>query len=81
MSDNTASGVSSPIEPVASFASSAIGCKINSKSSKLIPKVCCLLLKSSPAKLCFSLAMKIFSSKSIICELKCLNSFAKKSLI
>ena len=48
LSDKTAKGVSSPIEPVASLASSAIGCNINSRSSRLIPKVCCLLLKSSP---------------------------------
>ena len=77
LSDNTARGVSSPIEPVASFASSAIGCKISSRSSKLIPKVYCLLLKLSPSKLCFSLEIVNFSSKSIIWELKCLNSFAK----
>ena len=35
LSDRTANGVSSPIEPIASLPSSAIGWSINSKSSKL----------------------------------------------
>ena len=81
LSDKTARGVSSPIEPVASFASSAIGCRINSKSSKLIPKVNCLRLNSSPSKLFFSFDTVNFSSKSIIWELKCLNSLDKWSLM
>ena len=81
LSDKTARGVSSPIDPVASFASSAIGCNISSKSSKLIPKVCCFLLSSSPENVFFSFEITNLSSKSIIWELKCLYSFAKKSLI
>ena len=37
-------GVSSPIEPTASLASSAIGWRIISRSSILIPNACCLFL-------------------------------------
>ena len=77
LSDRTASGVSSPIEPTASLASSAIGCRIISKSSILIPNACCLFLKSDPEKINFSLSIVIFLSKSTIWLLKCLNSFAK----
>ena len=77
LSDRTARGVSSPIDPVASFASSAIGCNISSKSSKLYPKQCCLFLNSSLTKIFFSFSIGNFLSKSIIWLLKCLYSFAK----
>ena len=72
LSDSTANGVSSPIEPVASFESSAIGCKINSKSSRLIPNAYCLFLSSSPVKNGFSSAIANFLSRSTIWLLKCL---------
>ena len=69
------------MEPVASFASSAIGCKINSKSSKLYPKACCLFFNSFPIKNGFSSLIIIFLSRSIIWLLKCLYSLAKKFFI
>ena len=46
LSDNTAIGVSSPIDPTASFESSTIGCRISSRSSMLIPAKYCLRLSS-----------------------------------
>ena len=53
--DKTAIGVSSPIEPIASFWSATIGCNMLSKSSMVKPAKNCLSLKSDPSNECFSL--------------------------